>query len=347
MEDMRKKLPDNVAREITRHKKPVFYHRVGKGKRTRLPDISDPEFAAAYAAACAGKPFARKKPGVSRTGTLQWLVTEYKKTISFRALDPITQRRRDSFYKQKELADLLDETDLSGIISAATLVADRLKFLEALRFILFDFEARQKLRERSQLHKILEQNTWIFGEEYNLWASDKELTTVLRAHRDKLDPDLVIDEPVKVINKSRGIVDLMLSRAQRRHRHNDLEHLVIELKAPKVVINATHLMQIEGYALAVEEDPRFNRVDGLHWHFWIISDEYDKAVQARIRNGPDPQRRLIQKGERVMVGVKTWGEVLEENNARLQFVKEKLEHRVDDGQALAYLQERSPHLFWR
>ena len=242
--------------------------------------------------------------------------------------------------KQKELADLLDETDLSGIISAATLVADRLKFLEALRFILFDFEARQKLRERSQLHKILEQNTWIFGEEYNLWASDKELTTVLRAHRDKLDPDLVIDEPVKVINKSRGIVDLMLSRAQRRHRHNDLEHLVIELKAPKVVINATHLMQIEGYALAVEEDPRFNRVDGLRWHFWIISDEYDKAVQARIRNGPDPQRRLIQKGERVMVGVKTWGEVLEENNARLQFVKEKLEHRVDDGQALAYLQER-------
>lgn len=242
--------------------------------------------------------------------------------------------------KQKELADLLDETDLSGIISAATLVADRLKFLEALRFILFDFEARQKLRERSQLHKILEQNTWIFGEEFNLWASDKELTTILKAHRDKLDPDLVIDEPVKVVNKTRGIVDLMLSRAQRRHRHNDLEHLVIELKAPKVTINASHLMQIEGYALAVEEDPRFNRVDGLHWHFWIISDEYNKEVAARIKNGPDPQRRLIQKGARVSVGVKTWGEVLEENNARLQFVKEKLEHRVDDGQALAYLQER-------
>jgi DNA mismatch repair enzyme (predicted ATPase) len=242
--------------------------------------------------------------------------------------------------KQKELANLLDETDLSGIISAATLVADRLKFLEALRFILFDYDARQKLRERSQLHKILEQNTWIFGEEYNLWASDKDLTTVLKSHKEKLDPDLVIDDPVKVINKARGIVDLMLSRAQRRHRHNDLEHLVIELKAPKVVINASHLMQIEGYALAVEEDPRFNRVDGLRWHFWIISDEYNKEVQARIRNGPDPQRRLIQKGERVMVGVKTWGEVLEENNARLQFVKEKLEHRVDDGQALAYLQER-------
>ena len=119
---------------------------------------------------------------------------------------------------------------------------------------------------------------------------------------------------------------------------------MIELKAPKVIINAEHLMQIEGYALAVEEDPRFNRIKGLRWHFWIISDEYNKQVEARIRNGPDPQRRLIQKGDRVQVGVKTWGEILEENNARLQFVKEKLEHRVDEGQALAFLQERHREL---
>jgi hypothetical protein len=242
--------------------------------------------------------------------------------------------------KQKEMAQLLDETNLSGIISAATLVADRLKFLEALRFILFDFEARRKLRERSQLHKILEQYTWVFGEEYHLWASDRELTTVLKAHREKLDPDLIIDDPVKIVNKSRGVVDLMLSRAQRRHRANDLEHLVVELKAPRVKLTAEHLTQLEDYALAVEEDPRFNRIDGLKWHFWLISDEYNNQLAARIRNGPDPQRRLVQKGDRVSVGVKTWGEILEENLARLQFVKEKLEHRVDEGQALAFLQER-------
>jgi hypothetical protein len=242
--------------------------------------------------------------------------------------------------KQQELASLLDETDLSGIISAAKVVADRLKFLEALSYILFDYEAKSKLKERSQLHKILEQNTWIFGEEYNLWASDKELTTVLKAHKAHLDPDLIIDEPVKVINKARGIVDLMLSRAQRRHRANDIEHLVIELKAPKTKIKADHLTQIEGYALAVEEDARFNRIEGVRWHFWIVSDEYDAQVGARIRNGVDPLRRLIQKGPRVSIGVKTWGELLEENKARLQFLKEKLEHRADEGRALEYLQDR-------
>jgi hypothetical protein len=246
--------------------------------------------------------------------------------------------------KQKELAELLDETDLSGIISAAKLVADRLKFIDALRFILFDYDAKKKLKERSQLHKILEQNTWIFGEEYHLWASDKELTNVLKAHKAKLDPDVVIDEPVSVIGKSRGIVDLMLSRSQRRHRANDIEHLVIELKAPKVILSAKDMNQIEGYALAVEKDSRFNGVQGLKWHFWLVSDEYNEEVDARIEGGPDPQRRLISRRARVSVGIKTWSEIIEENLARLQFIKDALEHRVDDGQALAYLQEKHREL---
>jgi hypothetical protein len=46
------------------------------------------------------------------------------------------------------------------------------------------------LKERSQRHKILETNTWIFGEEFNLWASGRGLTTVLKVHKEKLDPDL-------------------------------------------------------------------------------------------------------------------------------------------------------------
>jgi hypothetical protein len=42
-----------------------------------------------------------------------------------------------------------------------------------------------------------------------------------------------IDEPVKLLTRKRGIVDLMLSRSQKRHRADDYEHLVVELKAPK------------------------------------------------------------------------------------------------------------------
>lgn len=242
--------------------------------------------------------------------------------------------------KQKQLADLLDETDLSAIISAAATIADRLKFLQGLRIILFDHEVRDRLKERSQLHKILETNTWIFGEEFNLWASDRELTTVLKAHKEKLDPDLIIDEPVKLLIRKRGIVDLMLSRAQKRHRADDYEHLVVELKAPKVKLTSKELTQIKDYALSVARDDRYHRVKGVKWHFWLVSDSYDDFVQSEIASGPDPDRRLINRGPNFSIGVKTWGEILDENNARLQFVKQALEHNADDGKALTFLEER-------
>ena len=186
----------------------------------------------------------------------------------------------------------------------------------------------------------METNTWIFGEEFNLWASDRELTTVLKVHKEKLDPNLIIDEPVTLLTRKRGIVDLMLSRSQKRHRADEYEHLVVELKAPKVKLTSKELTQIKDYALSVARDPRYHRVTGVRWHFWLVSDEYDDFVQAEIASGPDPERRLINRGVNFSIGVKTWGEILDENNARLQFVKNALEHNADDGQALAFLEER-------
>ncbi|HZA87875.1 MAG TPA: hypothetical protein VE466_13445, partial [Acidimicrobiales bacterium] len=143
-----------------------------------------------------------------------------------------------------------------------------------LESIVFDPVTKGRLKERSQLHKILAENTWVLGEEYNLWASDKDLKHVLEKHRALLDPDILIDDPVKVIGKKRGIVDLMLSRATRRHRANDIEHLIVELKAPRVTIGAEEITQAKRYAMAVSKDERFHTVKGVRWHFWIVSNTY-------------------------------------------------------------------------
>jgi hypothetical protein len=242
--------------------------------------------------------------------------------------------------KQKELAALLQETTLSAIITAAKTVADRLKFIAALESIVFDPETKGRLKERSQLHKILAENTWVLGEEYNLWASDKDLKRVLEKHRAVLDPDIVIDDPVKVIGKKRGIVDLMLSRATRRHRANDIEHLVVELKAPKVVIGADEITQAKRYAMAVSKDERFHTVKGVRWHFWIVSNSYDEFARADIEGGPDPARQLIHRKDNISVGIKTWGELIEENRARLQFFQEHLQHSADESAAIRHLQQK-------
>jgi hypothetical protein len=242
--------------------------------------------------------------------------------------------------KQKELAELLQETTLSAIITAAKTVADRLKFISALESIVFDPETKGRLKERTQLHKILAENTWVFGEEYNLWASDKDLKRVLEKHREILDPNIIIDDPVKVIGKKRGIVDLMLSRATRRHRANDIEQLVVELKAPKVVIGATEITQAKRYAMAVSKDERFHTVKGVRWYFWVVSNAYDDYAKEEIEGGPDPVRQLIHRKDNITVGIKTWGELIEENRARLQFFQEHLQHSADESAAIKFLQQR-------
>ena len=192
--------------------------------------------------------------------------------------------------KKKELAELLQETTLSSIITAAKTVADRLKFIAGFESIVFNAETKERLKERSQLHKILAENTWVFGEEYNLWVSDRDLKRVLEKHRSILDPNIEMDESVNVVGKTRGIVDLMFSRATRRHRANDIEHLVVELKAPKVRIGADEITQAKRYAMAVSEDERFHTVRGVCWHFWVVSNSYDDYARHDVEGGPDPAR---------------------------------------------------------
>ena len=194
---------------------------------------------------------------------------------------------------------------------------------------------KERLKERSQLHKIIEDNTWLFGEEYNLSVSDRGLTTVLRKHRKILGDEIVIDRPVRHVSKERGIVDLMLSRTLRRHRVDEVEHLVVELKRPNVKIGDEESTQIENYAISVARDERFRLLNGVTWTFWAISDDVSEYAAYRMND-----RGVISSKHGLTVGIRTWGQIIEENKARLQFFQEKLEHQVDDETALKHLQEK-------
>lgn len=215
-----------------------------------------------------------------------------------------------------------------------------MKFIDALESIIFSPETKGRLKERTQLHRILAENTWVFGEEFHLWVSDKGLKKVLEKHRDHLDPSISIEDPVKVYNQKTGIVDLMFSRTARRHRADDIEHLVVELKAPKVRIGADEIVQAKKYQIAVTSDERFQTVKGVRWHFVVVSNAYDEYAKSEIDGGPDPDRRLVTRTGVATVAVKTWGEIIEENRARLQFFQEHLQTSADEGQAIDYLRER-------
>ena len=243
--------------------------------------------------------------------------------------------------KQQELAKLLEETSLSAIISASKLIADRLRFAAGLETLLFDAELKKHLKERSQLHRLLAQNTWIFGEEFNLSADDESLTKVLRKHLTLLKTKVAIDTtaPVKTTEGTTGIIDLMLSRVVKMQRSDELEHLVVELKAPKVKVGSDATTQIKKYAFAVAEDERFRSLN-VRWHFWVISTDMDKHTRREVEAANQPNGMLYQSENReITIWVKTWSEIIHENNQRLKFFQEKLELQVDQRKALKYLRD--------
>lgn len=97
MEGMPRKLPQYVYREVSRHGKPVYYFRRGKGKRVRLPDISDPDFDEKYHDALVAN--APPKKAVAGVGTLKWLIDRYRETGSYRGLSAATRKQRDNIFK--------------------------------------------------------------------------------------------------------------------------------------------------------------------------------------------------------------------------------------------------------
>lgn len=239
---------------------------------------------------------------------------------------------------QKELSKLLKEADLANVISASKLVADRLKFVYGLETLLFDPESRELLKERSQLHRMIaENNTWIFGEEFNLTVDDQSLTAVLRKHRKLIGDETVIDQPVKRIDGKVGIVDLMLSRSVPQNRADEREHLIVELKRPSVKVGPDEITQVEKYAYTVAQDERFRHLR-TRWSFWLISNDLDQFAQVKTRQKDKPRGQVFQSEDgNIQVWVKSWAEILGECKSRMRFVQEHLQANVDRETSLKYL----------
>ena len=141
-------------------------------------------------------------------------------------------------------------------------VLDRLDTIEVFHHILFSKDWKAKLRERTQLHRLLVHELWLFGEEYELDTDDEPLRKVLEAHinllkRNALAPN-VAPETIDIEQK---IPDLMLTRRIKRGREG-FEHLVIELKNPRVKADEDEVTQIEKVARLVSSSEEFSKNSG-------------------------------------------------------------------------------------
>lgn len=90
----------HLRSQRSRHGRPVWYVRIGHGRRIRLRAVpGTAEFAAEYVAAIealAGPPAPRR----GASGTLGWLIDRYRETAAWAGLSPATRRQREAIFRQ-------------------------------------------------------------------------------------------------------------------------------------------------------------------------------------------------------------------------------------------------------
>jgi hypothetical protein len=238
-----------------------------------------------------------------------------------------------------DLNQLLDRTTLAAIVSAARSITDRLDFVRALEEIIYEPEVQGRVLERSQLHRMLATETWIFGEEYHLLADDESLTNVLRRHLRYLGRDELAAEHVTDEHGRTRIVDLMLGKSLE-HAANRREHLVVELKRPSVNVGHKEVAQIRDYAQAVADDAQFDKTT-TQWDFWVVSTDMDDAIR-RQANQRNREPGLLDDYDDINLRIwaKTWGQIIQETTHRLKFVRQQLEYTSGRDEAIQYLHER-------
>lgn len=238
--------------------------------------------------------------------------------------------------EQDDFAKLLEKTTLPSVIKSAQVVADRLDFLEGLGILLFDF--KKSLLERDQLHKILENEAWVFDEYFDLAGSEKRLEDALAIHLDILGnrkDEIDISQPVMVDEDKQGRLDLMLSKAVAS-KDGRKDFLVVELKRPSKKIDDEVLTQIKKYAMAVQEDERFD-INKCKWKFIAASNSMNKYAEREANQTGRPSGCVYQS-DNLEVYAMTWAQVIDNAKTRLKFYKEHLQYEASTETSKQYLQ---------
>jgi len=268
-----------------------------------------------------------EQPHKSKRLTLQLLkeALENERTDFKRILKEIVELPEQ---KVQELGEILDKTSLTNIIDAMKEIQDRMRIIYEIRELLFNEDYKDKVLERKHLHKIVASETWLFGDDYTYGADDVNLRNVLKSHISFLGRDNVIEKKEGDENLDKNIPDVCLWKQYKRGGQGHYRNLVIELKRPNKKITREEINQIKRYAQAISEDERFTK-EKTQWDIILLSTGLNEEAEFECEQS-DREWGHIYSKDGLNIYIKKWGDVLNESEARHQYLQEKLGYEIKE-----------------
>lgn len=234
----------------------------------------------------------------------------------------LTPEQRENFAK------VLKKTKLENIIEVMRFIEERYSKIEILKKIVYDYS--RFANERDNVQRIVENNYWLFGEQYNLATADKTMRKSLQEYMHLLYGEKAPIVKLDSDNENERRMDIFMCSARRIE--NDLgvfmdENIIVELKAPKVSLSKKVLRQIEDYMDCIIRQPSFNSIQ-RRWKFIAVCCSVDDDVKMRYTPFKDKGKPgLVQKIDNYELYALSWDDIFESFNLRHSFILDKL--RVD------------------
>jgi hypothetical protein len=221
---------------------------------------------------------------------------------------------------------ILGLSELNRIINTIDLVQERFKVIESIRKIVF---GKKYANERDHLQKAVEPNYWIFGEQYNLVAA--ATADFNRALENFL---YILDGEKKKANmqspNKKKRVDIFLCRQDKQ---NEITHnIIVEIKHPDLPIGEKQLSQVMGYLDTIIHEKDFN-AKTYRWDFYLIGGKFtdNGYIERILENNKDKGvLGLAFEISNYRIFVKTWSDVLNQCDLRLNFLNEQLKVKKDE-----------------
>lgn len=234
--------------------------------------------------------------------------------------------------QRQDFSDMLRKTKLENVIDTIKFIQERYTVLELLRTIVFDMP--QYANERDHIQKIVQQHFWLFGEQFNLASADERMKNALEKYINILyggkDTDSTLAEDAE--QERRMDIFLCNNREVETSFGTTLEeNIIVELKAPRVILSKKVLRQIEDYMDFVRKQPSFNS-EYRRWKFIAVCKEVDEDVKGRYKTFEDRGKvGLVHEIDNYEVYALTWDDIFKSFELRhapllkrLNYDREKL-----------------------
>jgi hypothetical protein len=198
------------------------------------------------------------------------------------------------------------------------------------------------LKERSQLHKILESNCWLFGQQYYLASSDKGFRTIIQRHREIAKLSTVDPDAITNISGINDIPDIFLATKKDYIQNPKHNHLLVEIKAPKVYLGAKERDQIRKYAKTIRDSHEFDKTS-TYWDLFLVSAKCTDEIEDD-RNQKNRQHGCLDEWDEMRVWAFEWSELISNAREEMQLVREHLQRTSEELSVSDYLRENFPDI---